>query len=389
MIGLLAKLFVKNYKNTEEPQVRGSYGVLCSIVGIIQNVLLFAGKYVVGVISGSLAIMADALNNLFDAGSSVVTMMGFKFAAKRADMHHPFGHGRYEYIAGLVVSFLIMLMGVELFQSSVEKIMNPQGMVSGWATLVVLLLSIGVKMYMSLYNRKIGEKIDSAAMKATAMDSLSDCISTAVVFLCTILYQVWNVNLDGWGGLLVALFILYTGIISVKETTSPLLGQAPEPEYVEQIESIVRSHPEILGIHDLIVHDYGPGHSLISLHGEVSGEGNIYVLHDLIDCIEMELQEKLGCEAVIHMDPIAADNELVQAMRIKTEALLKEIHPKISVHDFRMVEGPTHTNLVFDAVVPREIADSDEKAKTMIQEKIRELGSQYRAVIKIDRFYVK
>ena len=389
MIGLLAKLFVKNYKNTEEPQVRGSYGVLCSIVGIILNVLLFAGKYVVGVISGSLAIMADALNNLFDAGSSVVTMMGFKFAAKRADMHHPFGHGRYEYIAGLVVSFLIMLMGVELFQSSVEKIMNPQGMVSGWATLVVLLLSIGVKMYMSLYNRKIGEKIDSAAMKATAMDSLSDCISTAVVFLCTILYQVWNVNLDGWGGLLVALFILYTGIISVKETTSPLLGQAPEPEYVEQIESIVRSHPEILGIHDLIVHDYGPGHSLISLHGEVSGEGNIYVLHDLIDCIEMELQEKLGCEAVIHMDPIAADNELVQAMRIKTEALLKEIHPKISVHDFRMVEGPTHTNLVFDAVVPREIADSDEKAKTMIQEKIRELGSQYRAVIKIDRFYVK
>lgn len=389
MIGLLAKLFVKNYKNTEEPQVRGSYGVLCSIVGIILNVLLFAGKYVVGVISGSLAIMADALNNLFDAGSSVVTMMGFKFAAKRADMHHPFGHGRYEYIAGLVVSFLIMLMGVELFQSSVEKIMNPQGMVSGWATLVVLLLSIGVKMYMSLYNRKIGEKIDSAAMKATAMDSLSDCISTAVVFLCTILYQVWNVNLDGWGGLLVALFILYTGIISVKETTSPLLGQAPEPEYVEQIETIVRSHPEILGIHDLIVHDYGPGHSLISLHGEVSGEGNIYVLHDLIDCIEMELQEKLGCEAVIHMDPIAADNELVQAMRIKTEAVLKEIHPKISVHDFRMVEGPTHTNLVFDAVVPREIADSDEKAKTMIQEKIRELGSQYRAVIKIDRFYVK
>ncbi|MBQ7916929.1 MAG: cation transporter [Firmicutes bacterium] len=389
MIGLLVRLFIKDYKKIEEPRVRGSYGILCSIAGIVLNVILFAFKYAAGIISGSIAITADAMNNLMDAGSSVVTLIGFKFAAKRADSDHPFGHGRYEYIAGLVVSFLILLMGVELLQTSVNKILNPEDMTGGGLVLVILLVSIGVKLYMSFFNRRIGRKIDSAAMKATAMDSLSDSIATSVVLVCTLIYLLFEINLDGWSGLLVALFILYTGVKSFRETVSPLLGMAPDPEYVQAIEKIVRSHPEILGIHDLIVHDYGPGHSLISLHGEVSGEGNIYVLHDLIDRIEQELQEKLGCEAVIHMDPIADDDEMVQAMRIKVEALVKEIHPQITVHDFRMVEGPTHTNLVFDAVVPQEVADSDDKAKKLIREKVRNLGSQYRTVVKIDRFYVK
>ena len=389
MVTLLARLCIKDYRNTENPSVRGAYGILCSIVGIVLNLLLFAGKYLAGSLSGSLAIMADAFNNLSDAASSFVTLIGFRFAGRGPDTDHPFGHGRYEYIAGLVVSFLILWMGIELGQSSIEKILHPEAMEGGWLTVLILLASIAVKFYMHLYNRKIGEKIDSAAMKATAMDSLSDSIATAVVLICTVIYLATDVNLDGWGGGLVALFIIYTGITSIRDTLSPLLGQAPDPEYVQKIETIVKAHPEILGIHDLVVHDYGPGHRLISLHGEVSGDGDIYVLHDVIDRIEQELHEKLGCEAVIHMDPIAANDEHVNAMREKVEELLAQWDSRISLHDFRMVEGPTHTNLIFDAVVPQDLAATEETAKKKIEQLIAQLGEQYRAVVKIDRFYVK
>ncbi len=389
MVTLLAKLFIKDYRNTENPSVRGAYGILCSIVGIVLNLLLFAGKYLAGSLSGSLAIMADAFNNLSDAASSFVTLIGFRFAGRGPDTDHPFGHGRYEYISGLVVSFLILLMGIELGQSSIEKILHPEAMEGGWLTVLILLASIAVKFYMHLYNRRIGQKIDSAAMKATAMDSLSDSIATAVVLICTVIYLATDVNLDGWGGGLVALFIIYTGITSIRDTLSPLLGQAPDPEYVQKIETIVKAHPEILGIHDLVVHDYGPGHRLISLHGEVSGDGDIYVLHDVIDRIEQELHEKLGCEAVIHMDPIAANDEHVNAMREKVEELLAQWDSRISLHDFRMVEGPTHTNLIFDAVVPQDLAATEEEAQKKIAQLIAQLGEQYRAVVKIDRFYVK
>lgn len=389
MVTLLARLCIKDYRNTENPSVRGAYGILCSIVGIVLNLLLFAGKYLAGSLSGSLAIMADAFNNLSDAASSFVTLIGFRFAGRGPDTDHPFGHGRYEYISGLVVSFLILLMGIELGQSSIEKILQPEAMEGGWLTVLILLVSIAVKFYMQRYNRKIGEKIDSAAMKATAMDSLSDSIATAVVLICTVIYLATDVNLDGWGGGLVALFIIYTGITSIRDTLSPLLGQAPDPEYVQKIETIVKAHPEILGIHDLVVHDYGPGHRLISLHGEVSGDGDIYVLHDVIDRIEQELYEKLGCEAVIHMDPIAANDEHVNAMREKVEELLAQWDSRISLHDFRMVEGPTHTNLIFDAVVPQDLAATEETAKKKIEQLIAQLGEQYRAVVKIDRFYVK
>ena len=389
MVTLLAKLFIKDYRNTENPSVRGAYGILCSIVGIVLNLLLFAGKYLAGSLSGSLAIMADAFNNLSDAASSFVTLIGFRFAGRGPDTDHPFGHGRYEYISGLVVSFLILLMGIELGQSSIEKILQPEAMEGGWLTVLILLASIAVKFYMHLYNRRIGQKIDSAAMKATAMDSLSDSIATAVVLICTVIYLATDVNLDGWGGGLVALFIIYTGITSIRDTLSPLLGQAPDPEYVQKIETIVKAHPEILGIHDLVVHDYGPGHRLISLHGEVSGDGDIYVLHDVIDRIEQELHEKLGCEAVIHMDPIAANDEHVNAMREKVEELLARWDSRISLHDFRMVEGPTHTNLIFDAVVPQDLAATEEEAQKKIAQLIAQLGEQYRAVVKIDRFYVK
>ncbi len=389
MVTLLAKLFIKDYRNTENPSVRGAYGILCSIVGIVLNLLLFAGKYLAGSLSGSLAIMADAFNNLSDAASSFVTLIGFRFAGRGPDTDHPFGHGRYEYISGLVVSFLILLMGIELGQSSIEKILQPEAMEGGWLTVLILLASIAVKFYMHLYNRRIGQKIDSAAMKATAMDSLSDSIATAGVLICTVIYLATDVNLDGWGGGLVALFIIYTGITSIRDTLSPLLGQAPDPEYVQKIETIVKAHPEILGIHDLVVHDYGPGHRLISLHGEVSGDGDIYVLHDVIDRIEQELHDKLGCEAVIHMDPIAANDEHVNAMREKVEKLLARWDSRISLHDFRMVEGPTHTNLIFDAVVPQDLAATEEEAQKKIAQLIAQLGEQYRAVVKIDRFYVK
>ncbi len=389
MVTLLARLCIKDYRNTENPSVRGAYGILCSIVGIVLNLLLFAGKYLAGSLSGSLAIMADAFNNLSDAASSFVTLIGFRFAGRGPDTDHPFGHGRYEYIAGLVVSFLILWMGIELGQSSIEKILHPEAMEGGWLTVLILLASIAVKFYMHLYNRRIGQKIDSAAMKATAMDSLSDSIATAVVLICTVIYLATDVNLDGWGGGLVALFIIYTGITSIRDTLSPLLGQAPDPEYVQKIETIVKAHPEILGIHDLVVHDYGPGHRLISLHGEVSGDGDIYVLHDVIDRIEQELHDKLGCEAVIHMDPIAANDEHVNAMREKVEELLARWDSRISLHDFRMVEGPTHTNLIFDAVVPQDLAATEEEAQKKIAQLIAQLGEQYRAVVKIDRFYVK
>ena len=389
MVTLLARLCIKDYRNTENPSVRGAYGILCSIVGIVLNLLLFAGKYLAGSLSGSLAIMADAFNNLSDAASSFVTLIGFRFAGRGPDTDHPFGHGRYEYIAGLVVSFLILWMGIELGQSSIEKILHPEAMEGGWLTVLILLVSIAVKFYMHRYNRKIGEKIDSAAMKATAMDSLSDSIATAVVLICTVIYLATDVNLDGWGGGLVALFIIYTGITSIRDTLSPLLGQAPDPEYVQKIETIVKAHPEILGIHDLVVHDYGPGHRLISLHGEVSGDGDIYVLHDVIDRIEQELHDKLGCEAVIHMDPIAANDEHVNAMREKVEELLARWDSRISLHDFRMVEGPTHTNLIFDAVVPQDLAATEEEAQKKIAQLIAQLGEQYRAVVKIDWFYVK
>lgn len=389
MVTLLARLCIKDYRNTENPSVRGAYGILCSIVGIVLNLLLFAGKYLAGSLSGSLAIMADAFNNLSDAASSFVTLIGFRFAGRGPDTDHPFGHGRYEYIAGLVVSFLILWMGIELGQSSIEKILHPEAMEGGWLTVLILLASIAVKFYMHLYNRRIGQKIDSAAMKATAMDSLSDSIATAVVLICTVIYLATDVNLDGWGGGLVALFIIYTGITSIRDTLSPLLGQAPDPEYVQKIETIVKAHPEILGIHDLVVHDYGPGHRLISLHGEVSGDGDIYVIHDVIDRIEQELHDKLGCEAVIHMDPIAANDEHVNAMREKVEELLARWDSRISLHDFRMVEGPTHTNLIFDAVVPQDLAATEEEAQKKIAQLIAQLGEQYRAVVKIDRFYVK
>jgi len=388
VIALLAKIFIRDREKLSDGGVRRAYGMLCSVLGIVLNVLLFALKYTAGVVSGSIAVTADAFNNLSDAGSSLITLVGFRFAGSRADDDHPFGHGRYEYIAGFVVSIVILLMGVELLKGSVQKILNPSPVEGGWLAVVILLASILVKFYMFSYNRGTGKKLDSPALKATATDCLSDCISTAVVLLATLLSNFTELELDGWGGVVVALFILYAGITAAKDTLSPLLGKAPDRELVEQIEQIVLAHEEIVGIHDLMVHDYGPGRLIVSVHGEVSGEGDIYKLHDAIDCIENELQEKLGCEAVIHMDPIDTNDQRIAEMRNAVAAIARAVDESLTIHDFRMVPGESHTNLIFDVVLPHRFALSGEEVCRRISAAVSTVWPDYYCVIKAEQSYI-
>lgn len=388
MISLLAKIFIKK-DGVITKQVRKAYGSLCSVVGICLNVLLFGIKYFAGTISGSIAITADAFNNLSDAGSSFITLVGFWYAGKKPDLEHPFGHGRFEYVSGFVVSMAILLMGAELARTSIDKIIHPQQIDTSNLAMAILVISIAVKIYMAFYNKKIGKKIGSAAMEATSMDSLSDTVATTVVLIAMLVMRYTGVNIDGICGVLVAVFILYAGYNAAKETISPLLGKVPETDFVEQIEEIVMSHEGIIGTHDLIVHDYGPGRVMISLHAEVPGNGDIFVLHDKIDLIERELKEKLGCEAVIHMDPIEVDNELVKTVRKQVADQLKNVEETLTIHDFRMVTGPTHTNLIFDIVVPYNIKFTDEEIIKQVQEQVQQLDSSYIAVINIDKAYVK
>lgn len=388
MITILSRWFIKNHEEYTNPDVRRAYGVLTGAVGIILNVILFAGKYLAGFLSGSVSVMADAFNNLSDAGSSFITLLGFHLAGKKPDPEHPFGHGRIEYISGLIVSMLIIVMGVELLKTSVQKIMNPQQMEISLITVLVLLASIVVKVYMSLYNRSYGKKLDSSAMKATATDSLSDCITTTVVLLSMLVYQFLHVNLDGWSGLVVAFFILIAGISSARDTLSPLLGEAPDEEFVKEVEQMVMNHPDVVGVHDMVVHNYGPGRVMISLHAEVPGNQDIYSLHDEIDLIERELKQKFQCEAVIHMDPIATDDERVMGLRKEVEVLVKEYDMELTIHDFRMVEGPTHTNLIFDVVVPQGYKKTDEEISSEIARRITEKWHNYFAVIKMEKRYI-
>ena len=384
MIEFLAKKWIHNREDVRDPEVRRRYGVLCSLTGICLNIFLFLGKYLAGVLSGSIAIMADAVNNLSDAGSSLITLIGFKFAGMKPDQEHPFGHGRIEYLSGLAVAAAIMLMGVELGRSSIEKIRNPEAVETSALSIGILVVSVGVKLYMSHYNRSIGKKISSSAMKATATDSLSDAVATTVVLLSMLILKFTGINVDGWCGVLVALFILYAGYGAARDTLDPLLGQRPDPELIEEIQRITLSHPEILGIHDLVVHDYGPGRVMISLHGEVSGDGDIFELHDVIDCIEKELKEKLGCEAVIHMDPIETNNETVRRTREEVAHMAALVNPEMTIHDFRMVTGPTHTNLIFDIVIPFGEKRTDEEIREEISRRIGEKWKTYCAVISVD-----
>ena len=388
MIKLLTKLFIKDHENVTNAAVRRAYGTMCSLYGIFLNLLLFAGKYFAGVISGSVAITADAFNNLSDAGSSIITLLGFAIAGKKPDLDHPFGHGRAEYLAGLALSAVIILMGFELAKSSFEKILHPEPINTGLLPALILVCSILVKFYMCLYNRSVGKKINSAAMQATAVDSLSDSVATTVVLLSMGIAYFFHVNIDGYAGLLVAVFIIYAGFNAAKDTVSPLLGQAPDPEFLQQIADIVTAHPEVVGIHDLVVHDYGPGRVMVSLHAEVRGDGNIFDLHDAIDTAETELKDRLGCIATIHMDPIEADNTEVSQMRAAVSEKLKELDKVISIHDFRMVPGPTHTNLIFDAVVPADYPKSDEELAANIRQQIHQAWPDRYAVVTIDHSYI-
>ena len=389
MISLLAKKFIKNREDVTSPAVRQAYGMLCGIVGIGFNVLLFALKLLAGTLSGSIAITADAFNNLSDAGASIVTLLGFKLAGQKPDPEHPFGHGRLEYISGLIVSMVILLMGIELAKSAVEKILHPEAVEFTLLTGGILLASILVKLYMYLYNRAVGKKIGSAAMEATAMDSLSDCAATAAVLAATLIGHFTSLQIDGWCGIVVAALVLWAGIQAARDTISPLLGQPPAPEFVQRIEEIVLSSPVVQGIHDLIVHDYGPGRVMISLHAEVPAHGDIMALHDEIDNVEKQLHDKLGCEAVIHMDPIVTDDETTNAAHQKIASLVRGIDENISIHDFRMVTGPTHTNVIFDAVVPYGCKMSDREAEEKIKKAVHELDPSYFAVVQIDKSYVR
>ena len=388
MIKLLTKLFIKDHENVANAAVRRAYGTMCGLYGIFLNLLLFAGKYFAGVVSGSVAITADAFNNLSDAGSSIITLLGFAIAGKKPDLDHPFGHGRAEYLAGLALSAVIILMGFELAKSSFDKILHPEPINTGLLPALILVCSILVKFYMCLYNRSVGKKIHSAAMQATATDSLSDSVATAVVLLSMGISYFFHVNIDGYAGLLVAVFIVYAGFNAAKDTDSPLLGQAPDPEFVQQVADIVTAHPEVVGIHDLVVHDYGPGRMMVSLHAEVRGDGNIFALHDAIDTAENELKDRLGCIATIHMDPIEADNSEVSQMRTAVLEKLKELDHVISIHDFRMVPGPTHTNLIFDAVVPADYPESDEELAANIRQQIHQTWPDRYAVVTIDHSYI-
>ena len=392
MLKFLAKMFIKTPREYDDPTTRRAYGVLCGAIGILLNILLFAGKFIAGSLAKSVAVTADAFNNLADAGSSVITMIGFRLAGQKPDKEHPFGHGRFEYIAGLLVSAAIILMGVELLKTSVEKIIAPQAVEFSVLTALILVFSVAVKIYMAVYNGSLGKKLASPALAAAARDSLSDSIATAVVLVSSAVGHFLRINIDGWCGAAVAVFVLRAGIMSVRDTLAPLLGTEPDPEFVKRINDIVLSYPEISAIHDLIIHDYGPGRQIISLHAEMPTESgsDIFKLHDIVDNAERRLRQELGCDATIHLDPVAAEDEQTQMLHERMEAALFEINSGLTMHDFRIVPGPTHTNLIFDVVVPydnkmpqAEILEKIEYAATELPS--GKNGGKYYAVVRFDR----
>lgn len=388
MTELLVSFFIKDKEQVTNPKVRQAYGTMAGIVGIVCNLLLFLLKFFTGLLSGAVSVMADAFNNLSDAGSSIVTLIGFRMSGRPADPDHPFGHGRIEYLSGLFVAVAILLMGIELLQTAVDKILHPETPVFTMVSLAILVVSILVKFWMSRFNRVLGERISSEAMKATAADSLSDCVSTGMVLAGAVFTYVTNKNIDGFIGLFVAAFVLWAGANAAKETLQPLLGQAPDPEFVEGIRREVEKEELVLGIHDMIVHDYGPGRRMVSLHAEVPYNEEILKIHDVIDNIEFRIRKEFQCEITIHMDPVVTDDEEVKEAKEMAEAIVREMDASWNLHDFRMVKGETHTNLIFDVAVPAEHLPRAAEIAGEIREKIHGKNSHYFAVIQVEQSYV-
>lgn len=384
MTKLLLRLFVKNYRNTDDPKVRGAYGRLAGLVGLVCNLLLFAGKLVAGTLAGSVSVTADAVNNLSDASSSLVTLFGFKLAERPADEEHPYGHARMEYLSGLLVAVLILVIGVELAKSSIEKILHPEAVEFSVLTLCVLITSILVKLWMCLFCKKLGKAIDSTALEATAADSRNDVITTSAVLLGLLAGHFFRWRIDGWVGVLVAVFILLSGWSIAKETISPLLGKQADRELVRRISDLVLGHPKILGIHDLMVHDYGPGQCFATVHVEMDMHENPLVCHDILDDIERDALRELHVHLVIHYDPVVTDDVELNHMRALVEKKLKQLDPRLSMHDFRMVRGPQHTNLIFDLAVPFDLSGKTSELKRRIDECVQFEDHKYYTVITFD-----
>ena len=386
MIRFLASIFIKN-KDIKSEETRRKYGLLCGAVGIFLNLILFALKIFVGTLTGSVAVTADAVNNISDAGSSVVTMVGFRLAGKKPDPEHPFGHGRIEYISGLIVAMLIFVMGFELLSSSIDAIIDPKPTELSVASVVILAISVVIKLYMFFYNRAVGKKIGSAAMVATASDSIGDAIATLAVLISLAVMHFTDWMIDGYIGILVACFILFAGYRAAKETIEPRLGMRPEKELVDELESLILSHKPIIGVHDLILHDYGPGRRYLSLHAEVPMDEDILFVHDVIDDVEIEIFNRYGIETVIHMDPINTRDPRLNEIKSAVLGVLTQFNENLKAHDFRIVPGPTHTNVVFDIAVPADCKTDADVLKLAASTAVTAQNPQYRCVIRIDRDY--
>lgn len=384
---ILIKLFIRDNENVTNPKVRTAYGTLGSVTGIITNIFLAIIKYIAGVFSGSISIMADAINNLSDAGVSIISLVGIKLSAKPADKGHPYGHGRLEYISALGVAFLVLLMGVELFKSSVNKIMNPEPVTFSIVSLGILVFSIIAKLWLGFFNKKLGEKINSAPMMAVMKDSFSDCLATGVAAISIIVSAFSDINIDGYLGIVVAGFIFIAGFNILKETMADLLGKPAEKEFVDTITEKILSYDKIVGVHDMIIHDYGPGRQFASAHAEVPSNEDIMEIHDVIDIIERDIFNEFGMVISIHMDPIVVDDEKINTLRQMTSNLVTEMSEEMSIHDFRVVDGPTHTNLIFDLIVPHKYKLSNEEVCKEIEENLSKIDERYFAVITVEHSF--
>lgn len=385
MTNLLIKLFIKDAHNLQNKQVRENYGTMTSIVGIIVNFLLFVGKFAVGALFGSVAISADAINNLSDAGSSFISLISFRISSKPADREHPFGHARIEYIASMAVGVIVLFIGFDLLKESFLKILSPSPMKSSAVVVVVLILSILAKLWLGLFYRKVGNKISSELLKAAAQDSFSDVLSTGATLVSAIVWMAFNLNIDAFVGLVVSVFILIAGLKILNENKNIILGAAPDPEIIEIIKQKALSNDKIIGIHDLIVHSYGAGATIASFHAEVDGKGDFFEAHDLIDNIEKQLFSEYNISCTIHMDPIVTDDEQINSLKGLVEDVVKSINPVFRIHDFRCVTGPTHTNLIFDIEIPFEEKRTNKEISSLVDSAIKKLDSAYFAVISIDR----